>query len=180
MHRAFFAGVLCCALAACSTSKSAHNAANATPGHVTIEIPTAKPGQGVHSTPAPLLTPTGAPTLAPAPQPIPASLFTAALYGTVTQTGSPGQPIPGAEVIVGTTSPRTALTDSRGHYTIAYPAGYFAPVRVTKAGYTGQVATGWVDAHKSQRVDFTLQKLTAGKPVAPAPPIAFGQKPKKP
>ena len=116
----------------------------------------------------------------PPPQPlptatrdiIPASAFTALLYGTVTDAKT-HSPLPGARISVIDAS-HTTQTDSFGRYSIHFPATRFASVQVSMHGYAGQLTIGRLSAHKRFQLSFQLSPIRGGTPVAPPPPAVFG------
>ncbi|HEX6506784.1 MAG TPA: carboxypeptidase regulatory-like domain-containing protein [Chloroflexota bacterium] len=170
-------------LAGCS------NGASATPP--TVKGTPTTPRQLVHTYPIPgMKTPVAGstlppyrstriprhplPTVPPVPTftPIPASAYTATIYGTVADKKT-GSPIPGAIVTV-SNSRLSGKTSAFGAYRFRVPANVGVPITISATGYAGALAMGTLRRHQVLKVDFKLNRITPGKPVAPPPPISFG------
>jgi hypothetical protein len=127
-------------------------------------LPTVNP----HTTPVKL--PTTKPILA-TPVPIPASAYTARIYGRITDAKTHA-PLAGAIVTVGTGRKHRAVTGPLGKYSLAFPKLATVAVTVNKKGYLGYLAVGKLHNHESYRLDVALQRRLPG--AAPAPPGIFG------
>lgn len=109
----------------------------------------------------------------PTPTPIPASAYSAQIFGRVTDIKT-GRPLKGAIVTVGSGGRHVTRTGVHGRYRLAFPATLAIPVTVRLRGYTGALAMGRLAPHRSARVNFQLTHITPGKPVPPPAPRVFG------
>jgi hypothetical protein len=130
-------------------------------------------GKGRHTTHTALPTPKPVHIVLPSPTPFPKSAYTATISGRVTDTKTHA-PIAGAIIQVGTGLNHQVKTGPFGTYRITFPAGPPVSVQVTAQGYAGALAMGKLSTHKRAVVNFELSKVQAGKPVAPSPPMTFG------
>ena len=125
-------------------------------------------------TPDPRVTPGKLPTVPPVPTAtaIPASAYTAVVFGTVVDKKT-NSPVAGAVVTIGT-GQRSGRTSPYGAYRFTFPAGVPMPVTVSATGYAGALAMGVLRPHQTLKLNFQLVRIVPGKVVVPPPPTTFG------